>query len=88
MKESIGRYRTDQLVNDQAGRILKAVGLSRSAAIDLFFRQVILHNGLPFEVKVPSKTTAKAIAELQAGGGERFATVDDLMRDLESQPPA
>ena len=37
---------------------------------------------LPFDVKVPNATTRKAIAELEAGKGKRFANVDDLMTDL------
>ena len=37
---------------------------------------------LPFEVKVPNTITRKAIAELEAGKGKRFASVDALMADL------
>ena len=37
---------------------------------------------LPFDVKVPNSTTRKAIAELEAGKGKKFANVDDLMADL------
>ena len=40
---------------------------------------------LPFEVKVPNATTRKAIAELEAGKGKRFASVDDLMADLRAE---
>jgi hypothetical protein len=37
---------------------------------------------LPFDVKVPNATTRKAIAELEAGKGKKFANADDLMADL------
>ena len=37
---------------------------------------------LPFEIKVPNATTRKAIAELEAGKGRRFKSVDALMADL------
>ena len=37
---------------------------------------------LPFEVKAPNATTRKAIAELEAGEGKRFTSVDALMADL------
>jgi DNA-damage-inducible protein J len=37
---------------------------------------------LPFDVKVPSATTRKAIAELESGKGKTFASVDELMADL------
>jgi DNA-damage-inducible protein J len=35
-------------------------------------------------VKVPNAITRKAIAELEAGKGKKFANVDDLMADLHS----
>lgn len=34
------------------------------------------------EARVPSATTSKAIAELEAGKGKCFNSVDDLMADL------
>ncbi len=34
------------------------------------------------EVKAPNATTRKAIAELEAGEGKRFSSVDALMADL------
>ena len=37
---------------------------------------------MPFEVKIPNATTRKAMAELESGRGKRFASVDDLMKDL------
>ncbi|OBS07911.1 type II toxin-antitoxin system RelB/DinJ family antitoxin [Acidihalobacter prosperus] len=37
---------------------------------------------MPFDVKAPNATTRKAIAELEAGKGKRFASVDDLMTKL------
>ena len=37
---------------------------------------------MPFDVKVPNATTKKAIAELEAGKGKKFTSVDDLMADL------
>jgi DNA-damage-inducible protein J len=37
---------------------------------------------LPFEVRVPTPATRKAIAELESGKGKRFASVSKLMADL------
>lgn len=37
---------------------------------------------LSLDVKIPNATTRKAIAELEAGKGERFASIDALMVDL------
>jgi DNA-damage-inducible protein J len=37
---------------------------------------------LPFEIKAPNTTTRDAIAELEAGKGERFTSTGALMADL------
>jgi hypothetical protein len=39
----------------------------------------------PSRVKVPSAATREAIAELEAGKGERFASVEALMEDLKAE---
>lgn len=46
----------DKETKEEATKILKEVGLSMSTAINLFLKQVINHNGLPFEVKKPNET--------------------------------
>lgn len=41
-------------VKKQAEEILSALGIPASNAINIFYKQIILQNGLPFEVKLPS----------------------------------
>jgi DNA-damage-inducible protein J len=41
-------------VKEQAEKILSALGIPTSNAINMFYKQIILHKGLPFEVKLPS----------------------------------
>jgi len=53
-------------------------------AITLFLQQVRLQKGLPFEVKLPSAQTVKALNELEKREGKTFATIDDLFDDLEN----
>jgi DNA-damage-inducible protein J len=66
----------------RAADALEAMGLSISDAIRLLMLRVAEERRLPFDVKVPNSTTRKAIAELEAGKGKKFANVDDLMADL------
>ena len=40
-------------VKEQAENILSALGISASNAINMFYKQIILQRGLPFEVKIP-----------------------------------
>ena len=76
------RARIDSATKEQATIALEAMGLSISDAIRLLMLRIADEHRLPFEVKVPSATTRKALAELEAGNGKRFSSVDDLMADL------
>lgn len=41
-------------VKEQAESILTALGIPASNAINMFYKQIILQRGLPFEVKMPA----------------------------------
>ena len=41
-------------VKEQAENILATLGISASNAINMFYKQIILNRGLPFEVKIPA----------------------------------
>lgn len=45
--------RIDINIKEQAEEILKKIGLPRSVAIDAFYRQIIIHGGIPFSLTVP-----------------------------------
>ncbi|SDX60336.1 type II toxin-antitoxin system RelB/DinJ family antitoxin [Thiocapsa roseopersicina] len=76
------RARIDTNTKERAAEALEAMGLTISDAIRLLMLRVADERRLPFDVKVPSATTRKAIAELESGKGKTFASVDDLMADL------
>ena len=62
-------------VKEQAESILTALGIPASNAINMFYKQIILQRGLPFEVKMPAArpmnasmlTDAQMNAELEKG---------------------
>ena len=41
-------------VKEKAENILSTLGIPASSAINMFYKQIILQRGLPFEVKLPS----------------------------------
>ena len=57
--------RTDALIKAQAENIFEELGLNMSTAINMFLRQTIRENGIPFELKldIPNEITAAAIKE-------------------------
>ena len=50
-------------VKEQAESILSALGIPASNAINMFYKQIILNRGLPFEVKIPAAKPVN-VAEL------------------------
>lgn len=44
-------------------KVLKRLGISITEAVNLFLSQVRLQKGLPFDVKIPNKTTLKAMRD-------------------------
>ena len=47
-------------------------------------RQTFDERRLPFEVKAPNTKTRRAIAELEAGKGEKYNSVADMMAALDA----
>lgn len=76
------RARIDTNTKERAAEALDAMGLSVSDAIRLLMLRIADERRLPFDVKAPNAKTRKAIAELEAGKGKRFTSVDALMADL------
>jgi DNA-damage-inducible protein J len=82
-KTSSVRARIEPDLKNRAERIFRDLGLSTTQAITLFFKQVELRNGLPFDVVVPNKITRRTFADTDAG---RNLTVcedaEDMFRKL------
>jgi DNA-damage-inducible protein J len=55
-----------KLKHDVEG-VLTHLGLSFSEAIELFLVQVKLNRGIPFEIKIPNKVTAKTLDDARKG---------------------
>lgn len=45
--------RVDPIVKQQAEDILEQLGIPMSNAIGMFLRQVVIQNGIPFDIKLP-----------------------------------
>ena len=45
--------RIEEDVKSQAEAILSRLGISRATAIEMYYRQIILNNGIPFSLTVP-----------------------------------
>ena len=54
LKSSNVTARVEPEIKEQAEAILSKLGISASSGINMFYRQIILWNGLPFRPSVPS----------------------------------
>ena len=81
---SLVQTRIDGAVKDEAAAVLAAMGLTVSDAVRLMLTRVAHEKALPFEPLTPNATTIAAMREAREGKGKRFATVADLMADLDA----
>jgi len=82
-KEATARARMDADLKEQAEGILAECGLTATQGINLFYRQIVLRHGLPFDVKIPSAESRKAMREIETGEGlVRSSSAEDIFRDL------
>lgn len=66
-KTAMIRARTNPELKSEVENIFKKLGLNTTEAINLFFSQVRLYKGLPFEVKIPNKTTLRTFKKTDQG---------------------
>jgi len=66
-KSAIIRARIEPELKAEAETIFNELGLSITEAITLFYRQVKLVKGLPFEVRIPNQTTLQTFQDTDEG---------------------
>lgn len=82
--------RTDKDVKDQAEVIFNELGLSMTAAINIFLKTTIRERGIPFMLKldVPNEATTAAIEEGRQiafdDSVKGYSSIDDLRVALEA----
>ena len=81
-KTAMTHARLTPKLKKEAEAILGELGISISAAYELFYRQIIAHRGLPFEVRIPNEATRRAMEDARRGKEKKYATVNELFADL------
>ena len=66
-KTSTIRARVEPDLKGKAEHIFRQLGLTTTQAITLFYKQVELKKGLPFEVAIPNEITLKTFTDTDAG---------------------
>ena len=66
-KSAMIRARVDPNLKEEVENVFEQLGLSTTQAITLFYQQVKLNRGLPFDVRIPNAVTQRTFAETDAG---------------------
>lgn len=81
--------RIDEDTKRQAEQIFESLGLTASTAINLFYKQVIITNSIPFELRLekPNKKTIQALKEAKRieehpEKYKGYRSSNELMEDL------
>lgn len=80
--------RIDKKVKENSEKVLEDLGLTMTTAINIFLRQVIRVNGIPFEIKgnIPNQDTIEAIEEsitIANDSSTGYTNIDDLKKALD-----
>lgn len=76
--------RVEPELKADAEKVLSKLGISTTEAINLFLSQVRLRKGLPFDVKIPNKTTLKAMRDAEEGRDViQCEDAEDMFKKLE-----
>jgi DNA-damage-inducible protein J len=82
-KTAIISARIDPELKNNAENVFKELGLTAAQAITLFYKQVELQNGLPFNVKIPTQETKDALEDAKSRKNlKSYNNTDDLYNDL------
>ncbi len=80
--DSVVRARIPGEVKEKAVAALESIGLSVSDVIRMTLMRIANEGRLPFDVEVPNRETRDAMAELEAGRGQKFDSAEALFKDL------
>jgi len=66
-KDAMVRARIETELKDKAESVFKKLGLTATQAITIFYKQVELRDGLPFDVVIANAATKKTFEDTDAG---------------------
>ncbi|MCY7028968.1 addiction module antitoxin, RelB/DinJ family [Streptococcus sanguinis] len=85
MSKTSMSIRLDSEIKEQAQQVFNSLGMDMTTAINIFLRQAIQYQGLPFDVRLDeSRKLVEVLADLDQNRNmsQSFVSVSDLMEDL------
>lgn len=85
MSKTSMSIRLDSEVKEQAQQVFNNLGMDMTTAINIFLRQAIQYQGLPFDVRLDeNRKLLEVLTDLDQNRNmsKSFESVSDLMEDL------
>lgn len=83
-KTAMIRARTNPELKKNVEEIFHKLGINMTQAVNMFLHQVEIHNGLPFEVALPNKTTLQTFKDTDNGKNlHRCENIEDMFQELD-----
>ena len=85
MSKTSMSIRLDSEVKEQAQQVFNDLGMDMTTAINIFLRQAIQYQGLPFDVRLDeNRKLLQVLTDLDQNRNmsQSFESVSDLMEDL------
>jgi len=86
MREATITARINHESKVKAEKILKKLGLTHSSAINLFYNQILLNDGLPFEIKIPESMTTYTQATVIAEPETVYNSIEEVFENIDNFP--
>lgn len=74
--------RVDSETKNEAKQLFADMGMDISTAVNIFLRQALTDNGMPFVIRRENPESVRARYEAEHGMTKHFASVSALMEDL------
>lgn len=78
------RARVEPKLKKESMKVLKKLGLSESEGIRLLLKGLVIHQGIPYEFKIPNEETIRAIEDARTGRNlsKPYTDINKLFEDL------
>jgi DNA-damage-inducible protein J len=84
MKTAIINARITPELKGDVEQILAQLGITTTQAITMFFEQIRMNQGIPFQLKIPNVETQQAMLDARLNKNLESITIEQLEKNLKS----
>ncbi len=82
MKTAIINARVKPDLKNEVEQILSQLGITTTQAITMYFEQIKMTKGIPFQLKIPNDETFQAMKDARANKNMEDVTLDQLKQSV------